>query len=98
MLGCDDAGFADIQATALNAAISGSIFAVPEACLVMTMALIPAASFTPRNTRKWNAHIPTDEIRTAVRVLPCPKAGKDAPSVDLIRIQYETLPTQALAQ
>ena len=25
MLGCDDAGFADIHATALNAAISGSI-------------------------------------------------------------------------
>ena len=38
MLGCDDAGFADIQATALKAAISGSIFAVPEACFVMTMA------------------------------------------------------------
>ena len=30
MLGCDEAGFADIQATALNAAISGSILAVPE--------------------------------------------------------------------
>jgi hypothetical protein len=39
MLGCDEAGFADIQATALNAAISGSIFVVPEACFVMTMAL-----------------------------------------------------------
>jgi hypothetical protein len=39
MLGCDDAGFADIHATALNAAISGSIFAVPEAFFVMTMAL-----------------------------------------------------------
>jgi hypothetical protein len=39
MLGNDDAGFADIQATALNAAMSGSIFAVPEACFVMTMAL-----------------------------------------------------------
>ena len=25
MLGCDEAGFADIQATALNAAISGSL-------------------------------------------------------------------------
>jgi hypothetical protein len=33
------AGFADIKETALNAAISGSIFAVPEACFVMTMAL-----------------------------------------------------------
>ena len=39
MLGCDEAGFADIQATALNAAISGSILAVPDACFVMTMAL-----------------------------------------------------------
>jgi hypothetical protein len=39
MLGCDEAGFADINAIALNAAISGSIFAVPEACLVMTRAL-----------------------------------------------------------
>jgi len=38
MLGCDDAGFADIQATALSAAISGSILAVPDACFVMTMA------------------------------------------------------------
>jgi hypothetical protein len=28
MLGCDDAGFADIQANALNAAISGSILAM----------------------------------------------------------------------
>jgi hypothetical protein len=28
MLDCDDTGFADIQATALNAAISGSILAV----------------------------------------------------------------------
>ena len=39
MLGCDDAGFTDFQATALNAAISGSNFAVPDAYFVMTMAL-----------------------------------------------------------
>jgi hypothetical protein len=39
MVGCDEAGFDDIQATALNAAMSGSILAVPEACLVMVMAL-----------------------------------------------------------
>jgi hypothetical protein len=39
MLGWDVAGFADIQATALNAAISGSTFAVPDACLVIVMAL-----------------------------------------------------------
>ena len=35
---------------------------------------------------------------TATIVLPCPSTGRNAPSVDLIRIQYETLPTQALAQ
>jgi hypothetical protein len=32
MLGCADTGFAAIQAMALNAAISGSILAVPDAC------------------------------------------------------------------
>jgi hypothetical protein len=30
---CDDAGLADIQAIALKAAISGSIFAEPAGCL-----------------------------------------------------------------
>ena len=39
MLGCVDAGFEAIHATALNAAISGSILAVPDACFVMMMAL-----------------------------------------------------------
>ena len=39
MLCCVDAGFEAIHATALNAAINGSIFAVPEACLVMMLAL-----------------------------------------------------------
>jgi hypothetical protein len=39
MLGCDDAGFADIQATALSAAIAGSILAAPDACFVMRMTL-----------------------------------------------------------
>ena len=39
MLGRDDHGFVDISAMALNAAISGSILADPEACLVMMMAL-----------------------------------------------------------
>jgi hypothetical protein len=40
MLGWDVAGFADIQATALKAAINGSILAEPDACFVMTMALL----------------------------------------------------------
>jgi hypothetical protein len=34
-----DKGFVDINAITLNAAISGSIFAVPDACFVMMMAL-----------------------------------------------------------
>ena len=39
MLGCDDHGFVDINAMALNAAINGSILALPDACFVMMMAL-----------------------------------------------------------
>jgi hypothetical protein len=39
MVGCVNAGFEAIHATALKAAISGSILAVPDACLVMIMAL-----------------------------------------------------------
>jgi len=39
MLRCDDAGFADIQATALNAGLCGSILAEPEAGFVMMIAL-----------------------------------------------------------
>ena len=35
----DDHGFVDISAIALNAAISGSILALPDACLVVMMAL-----------------------------------------------------------
>jgi hypothetical protein len=39
MLGCVDAEFEAIHATALNAAINGSIFFAPDACLVMMLAL-----------------------------------------------------------
>src|SRR5262245_36091427 len=56
MLGRDDQGFVDINEIALNAAISGSIFAVPDACLVMMMAL-PLGSArelaTAHDTRCW---------------------------------------------
>ena len=38
MLGRADQGFVDISAMALSAAISGSILALPDACLVMMMA------------------------------------------------------------
>jgi hypothetical protein len=49
MLGCDDAGLAAIQAIALNAAISGSIRAVPEACFAMTMALQIQTRVVPKS-------------------------------------------------
>jgi len=39
MLGRVDHGFVDIEAMALNAAISGSILAEPDACFVIMMAL-----------------------------------------------------------
>jgi hypothetical protein len=39
MLGRADHGLADINAMALNAAMSGSILALPEACFVMMIAL-----------------------------------------------------------
>jgi hypothetical protein len=39
MLGRVDHGFVDISAIALNAAINGSILALPEACFVMMIAL-----------------------------------------------------------
>ena len=65
---------------------------------MVTILLIAAASLVPRSTRKWKAQMPTDETSTALIVLPSPKNGNTAPSVDLISTQYETLPTQALAQ
>jgi hypothetical protein len=40
MLGRADHGFVDINVMELNAAISRSIFAVPDACFVMRMALL----------------------------------------------------------
>jgi hypothetical protein len=40
MLGRDDQGFVDINAIALNAAISGSILADPEACFVTRTAFL----------------------------------------------------------
>jgi len=60
MPGRDDHGFVDISATALNAAISGSILAVPEACLVMMIAL-PLGS-----TRALATHCPGHERLIAV--------------------------------
>ena len=50
MLGRDDQGFVDISATALKAAINGSILAEPEACFVMMMAL-PFGSDTAQDVR-----------------------------------------------
>jgi hypothetical protein len=55
MLGWDVTGFADIQATALNAAISGSILAEPEACCFAALALdCPAGPSTIRCRERGN--------------------------------------------
>ena len=52
MLGCHDAGFSSVPATALNTSISGSIVAVPDACFVITMVRWPntPAVFAPPAT------------------------------------------------
>jgi hypothetical protein len=42
--------------------------------------------------------MPTDDTMIAVAVLPLPNAGMNAPSVDLINTQYETLPKQPAIQ
>ena len=60
MLGRDDHGFVDMSAIALNAAIRGSIFADPDACFVMMMAL--AFGSTP-----CNGYRPRHDPLTAVR-------------------------------
>jgi len=43
---------------------------------------------------KWNSQMPTEATAMAATVLPSPKTGKKAPSVDLMRTQYETFPMQ----
>ncbi len=65
---------------------------------IVTILLMPAAPCTPRRIRKWKAQTSTEATRTAMIVLPSPKTGKNAPSVDLISTQYETLPTQVPIQ
>ncbi len=60
----------------------------------VTMLLMNAACCTPRRIRKWNSQMPTEATTMAITVLPSPKTGKNAPSVDLISTQYDTLPMQ----
>ncbi len=60
----------------------------------VTMLLMNAACCTPRRIRKWNSQMPIEATTIATAVLPSPKTGKKAPSVDLISTQYETLPMQ----
>src|SRR4029450_7403529 len=60
MLGCDDPGLPATHAIALNAAVNGSIFAVPEACFVITMALplgSTRALLTAQAIRAWPPRI-----------------------------------------
>ena len=60
----------------------------------VTMLLMNAACWTPRRIRKWNIQMPSDAKAIAIAVLPSPNIGKNAPSVDLISTQYDTLPIQ----
>ncbi|MNP85912.1 hypothetical protein D3C76_1858610 [compost metagenome] len=66
--------------TTMNTRI-GIIFAT------VAMLLITAACCTPRSTRKWKAHSSTDDTAMAATVLPSPNTGKNAPSVDLMRMK-----------
>ena len=53
----------------------------------VTMLLIKAACWVPRRIMKWNSQMPTEATTIATTVLPSPKTGKNAPSVDLISTQ-----------
>ncbi|MCY1443968.1 hypothetical protein D9M71_604110 [compost metagenome] len=61
---------------------------------MVTILLIAAACCTPRRIMKWNSQMPAEATRIATTVLPSPKIGKNAPRVDLISTQYDTLPMQ----
>ncbi len=50
----------------------------------VAMRLRLAASLTPRRIRKCTVHRMTEETATACTVLPSPKTGISAPSVDLM--------------
>ena len=65
---------------------------------IVTTWLMNAACCTPRRIMKWNSQMPTEATAIAITVLPSPKTGKNAPSVDLISTQYETLPMQVPIQ
>ena len=53
----------------------------------VTTLLMTAACWTPRRIMKWNSQMPTEATTIATTVLPSPKTGKKAPSVDLISTQ-----------
>ncbi len=61
---------------------------------IVTIWLMAAACWTPRRIMKWKSQMPIDATTIATTVLPSPKTGKNAPSVALIRTQYDTLPMQ----
>ena len=67
--GSDDHGLVDISTTPLNAAISGSIFADPEACVVMmALPFIWTAGLLSTHAIKFDEC----EARLALRRLPLP--------------------------
>jgi hypothetical protein len=58
----------------------------------VTIRLITAASRTPRAMRKWKTHTPRVDRPTARRVSPTPKSGKNAPSVAVMKTQWNAWP------
>ena len=64
----------------------------------VTMLLMKAACCVPRRMRKWKSQMPREANAIAIAVLPSPKIGKNAPSVDLMSTQYETFPMQVPIQ
>ena len=75
MLGGDDQGVVDISTIALNAAISGSLLADPEAYFLMTIAL-PFGSIralaTAQDISRWPAcrSNPSASLRSAIFIAP----------------------------
>ncbi len=59
----------------------GMIFAT------VTTLLMKAACCTPLRIMKWKSQMPTEATMMATIVLPSPKTGKKAPSVDLMSTQ-----------
>jgi hypothetical protein len=97
MLGRVDHGFVDIKAMALKAAISGSIFIIPDACFVMMMALPIGSREALATSHDINARPPapyrsiSDGTFCRLDLAPSPSSlvrfrRFDWPSTDLVQL------------